>query len=537
MSSFPIPDVSDFITSLSDDAKSILSSGGEPKSLEAAVSHLALALPGLDSLDYIKHVILPALETNISKGERLYLPMIDQGNASQNIPGFSKEHALPYLFWGLLYENWAPPEFGSKEDTGVSVFIQGYENRSKGQADDPSMPDNMRKRIYYSALTSDLMGKYSPKVASYFDALFDEQNSNKPLMREYLDSYSNLYWNLHLSSTGAEIPPEVIDIQKSFNTVLAYASPINPSDHQVTMIFHDNYINVRNLRQELFDWLDCKIEAAKNENDDTTFVFYWLQNSDQGKSINFRSKDIRFECFHNFVALSQWGNTIYNIMSLLSPNSQDPQASVVKEWFERTMHSPCDSVSNVEAFSPLDRFIMELFRYISPNTSSISVVQQNVSPFPRYGYVSSPHKATSELAAHWLDPTTFNPERYLTAPTSSQNNAARSQEIGFAQCPFSKESFAVKDGRNAELTNSIFGTVYGVVEGKDNPVCDYAGYAPFGFGYRRCPGELLNIEVFKVFFEKVWNDGIKFYNLSPEDPQLVPVGPGAVVPDIFGFRR
>lgn len=170
MSSFPIPDLSDFIASLSDDAKSILSSGGEPKSLEAAVSHLALALPGLDSLDYIKHVILPALETNILEGERLYLPMIDQGNVSQKIPGFTKEHALPYLFWGLLYENWAPPEFGSKDDTGLSVFIQGYENRSKGQAADPGMPDNMRKRIYYSALTSDLMGKYSPKVASYFDA-------------------------------------------------------------------------------------------------------------------------------------------------------------------------------------------------------------------------------------------------------------------------------------------------------------------------------------------------------------------------------
>ena len=41
------------------------------------------------------------------------------------------------------------------------------------------------------------------------------------------------------------------------------------------------------------------------------------------------------------------------------------------------------------------------------------------------------------------------------------------------------------------MTNSGFGTVFGVVDGKSMPVCDYAGFAPFGFGYRRCPGEQL----------------------------------------------
>jgi hypothetical protein len=39
------------------------------------------------------------------------------------------------------------------------------------------------------------------------------------------------------------------------------------------------------------------------------------------------------------------------------------------------------------------------------------------------------------------------------------------------------------------LHNSGYGTVYGVVDGKLAPVCDHAGFAPFGFGYRRCPGE------------------------------------------------
>ena len=70
------------------------------------------------------------------------------------------------------------------------------------------------------------------------------------------------------------------------------------------------------------------------------------------------------------------------------------------------------------------------------------------------------------------------------------------------------------DGRKAGLTNSGFGTVFGVVAGKPLPVCDYAGFAPFGFGYRRCPGEQLTIEVFGDFLRKVWRDKIAFRKLS-----------------------
>jgi hypothetical protein len=46
--------------------------------------------------------------------------------------------------------------------------------------------------------------------------------------------------------------------------------------------------------------------------------------------------------------------------------------------------------------------------------------------------------------------------------------------------------------------------LFGVVDGKPHPVCDYAGFAPFGFGYRRCPGELLTIAIFEDFLKKVW---------------------------------
>jgi len=95
----------------------------------------------------------------------------------------------------------------------------------------------------------------------------------------------------------------------------------------------------------------------------------------------------------------------------------------------------------------------------------------------------------------------------------------------------------VADGRNVGLTNSAFGTVFGEADGKPMPVCDYAGFAPFGFGYRRCPGEQLTIRVFEDFLRKVSRDKIEFVNLHLANPKKVPIGPTAVIDDVIGFRR
>jgi hypothetical protein len=138
---------------------------------------------------------------------------------------------------------------------------------------------------------------------------------------------------------------------------------------------------------------------------------------------------------------------------------------------------------------------------------------------------------------HWSNPQQFDPDRYKTVPTSDQIDEAKCKQIGFARCPFDITKLDVVDGRKASLTNSGFGTVFGVVDGKPLPVADYAGYAPFGFGYRRCPGEQLTVQVFEDFLRKVWKDKIEFVRLNLPTPGQVPVGPGAVIEDDIGFTR
>ena len=456
---------------------------------------------------YVENVILPHFLVATYEGERLSLPMIDVK--------FTKENALPYDLWGMLSETWQPNPEG-----GVTVFLQGLEKRG---------PDNRRKRIYMSAVTPDLYEPmYREKVAQFFDKLLDSDNAGRPLMRPYLDGYFDLYWDLHLGVKGDAIPARVRQIGDNFNTVLAYRDPTQK-------IVYENYMSVRSNLDFLKKWIDERIAdviKGRTPNPEKTFAHYWIKNAGDGQ--HFAHKDIVFECFHNFVAFSQWGNTIYNIMLKLARNTGDPD---VRTSFMKTMNGDFDRAGD-QAFTPLDRFVMELFRTISPNGGSISAVAEVRPPsFDRHGYVVSPHLASSVDPLHWKDPRRFDPSRYNAAPTSHQIDEAKCEQIGFAQCPFERTSYAVKDGRKAVLHNSGFGTVYGIVDDKPLPVCDSAGFAPFGFGYRRCPGEQLTIQVFEDFLRKVWEKKIEFETFNIANPERLPIGPTTVINDDVGFTN
>jgi hypothetical protein len=125
------------------------------------------------------------------------------------------------------------------------------------------------------------------------------------------------------------------------------------------------------------------------------------------------------ECLHDFVALSQWGNTIFRVMSLLSEDRGD---QAVRASFQKTMSGNFDTAGGV-SFSPLELFVMELFRVISPNGGSISTIhdarssvhgaspqQKFALPLERHSYVCTPHTSTSWTRS-LTDPNTFDLQR------------------------------------------------------------------------------------------------------------------------------
>src|SRR5208282_4510427 len=355
--------------------------------------------------DYVENVVKPFFLSANYEGERPLLPMIDLT--------LSKEAGMPPHIFGMLYDNWK-----LNMEEGVTVFLQGYEKRG---------PDNERKKIYFSAVTPDLYGPmYSEKVKRFLDYLFDERAEGKPLMHRYFERYPDMYWDLHLGVTGADVPPEVREIGSSFMAVLGFWYPTE-------QVVHDNYMRVRKLRQFLKDWIDKRVQDlidGRVRNPEKTIVYYRIKNGGLGE--NFRRKDIVFECFHNFLAFSQWGALLYSIMGRLEATNGD---SAVRSWFEKTMKSGPDEMDS-SAFSRLDRFVMELFRTISPNPGSVSalpaVAQVFGTGYTGFSTIVTPHPATSRYPVHWKNPDDFDPDRYKQAPTSEQNDEARSKEVGLA---------------------------------------------------------------------------------------------------------
>ena len=165
--------------------------------------------------------------------------------------------------------------------------------------------------------------------------------------------------------------------------------------------------------------------------------------------------------FTTFVAFSQWGNTIYNIMLKLRRGHrrsgcaglvQEDDGERLRQCGRRGLHAaralrdgavPHDLARTAEASPPLDEVS-------TPPLSGTAISLARIRP-------------TSLDPLHWKNPDQFDPSRYQGAPTSHEIDEARMQQIGFARCPFDRTAFDVKDGRKASLNNSAFGTVYGVV--------------------------------------------------------------------------
>ncbi len=496
------------------------SAAAQPPNLSGALAKFRAKIPSHFDRDYVENAVVPFYLLGVFAGERPVLPMID-------LP-LSKQNAIPADLLGMLYEDWKPTP-----DAGVTVFLEELENRGD---------NNLRKRIYFTGVTPDLYApKYQTKVVAFFDKLLDQKFAGKPLMRRYLDYYWDIYWDLHLGVKGEAVPPQIRTLGESFNTVLAYRDPLQE-------IVYENYMTVRALLPFLKKWIDARlddIEKGRIADPDKTIAYYWLKNAGDGKY--FAKKDVVFECFHNFVAFSQWGNSMFGMMTRLAEDGGDPE---VRAAFDKTMSGDFDN-TNGAPFTPLELLVMELFRTISPNGGSFSTLTSTRassfyggSPFAEFGvpyegrpYMITPHTATSFDTQLWKDPHQFDPERYKSVPTSAEIDEAKCKQIGLPRCPFDITTLPVSDGRKVGVTNSGFGTVFAVADGKPLPVCDYAGFAPFGFGYRRCPGEQLTIDVFGDFLRKVKRDKIVFRSLNLPNPAKVPVGPTAVIDDDIGFFR
>src|SRR5262245_59376603 len=97
-----------------------------PDDVARALAEFRKSIPKDFDRDYVENAVIPFFLTTVFEAERPALPMIDVT--------LSKENALPYDLWGLIYKQWKPTP-----EEGVTVFLQGLEHRGE---------HNLRKRIY-----------------------------------------------------------------------------------------------------------------------------------------------------------------------------------------------------------------------------------------------------------------------------------------------------------------------------------------------------------------------------------------------------
>ena len=342
----------------------------------------------------------------------------------------TKENALPYDLWGLLSESWKPAP-----DEGVTVFLQGLEKRG---------PDNRRKRIYMSAVTPDLYRPmYSEKVAQFFDKLLDPENADKPLMRPYLDAYWDLYWDLHLGVKGDAIPRAGAADRRELQH-RAGLSRSHPEDRLRQL--HDACARTCAF---LKTWIDERLDdIAKRQDPESREDVRLLLAQERRRRRALHAQGRRVRVLPQLRGVQPVGQ--HALQHHAEARARTAAIPTRGPGSRRRWRGASIRRGGGGAFTPLDRFVMELFRTISPNGGSISALEETrTPPFERHGYVVSPHYATSLDPRHWKDPERFDPDRYNDRADQPPDRRGQVRADRLRQVPVRAHAFEVKDGRKA----------------------------------------------------------------------------------------
>ena len=251
-------------------------------------------------------------------------------------------------------------------------------------------------------------------------------------MRPYLESYFDLYWDLHLGVKGDAIPQRVQADRRKLQHRPGL-SRSHPEDRLRQL--HDGPPEPR-LTSRRGSTTGSPTSERQDPEPEKTFAWYWLKNGGEGEY--FAHKDVVFEVLPQFRGAQPMGQHAVQHHAQARPPTPaipDTRTGSRRPWKADPddadgQPSPRSSASSWNCSAPSRRTAEAFRRWRRSGHRPISGTATS----------SAPHTSTSLDPVHWTNPDDFDPDRYNTAPTSHEIDEAQVEQIGFAKCPFDQTS-------------------------------------------------------------------------------------------------
>lgn len=384
-------------------------------------------------------------------------------------------------------------------DPEVILFLTNYANRGV---------DNYKKKVYMTALTTAVVPFYKDKTDNFLNQLVANITMyNQPVLSSFQSALIKYFLALHVGYDN--YPEYVTQYFAGFLDIIGIGNPTDP--HEDAIIIYGNSI-VKQVRAYFQERINIVIQ-----NEDRTCFTYWWNMA--GLPI----ESMVIEAVHNIFAFSQYNNiTFLAIRDVLmgTPNLLDPPNTITYDFF--------DLINQAQTETDKINVVREFMRIMSPNPASFSKVQltkpDHTNPV-----------VTSRLIHQeiMIENTPGGPQNYYVYNTDQYNDfpATFHNCTSRLRCPVTN---SVLDNLNPEDLFTVSPvdnqTVLDVANPNMMPVYQYPQYAPFGLGYRRCAGEILNYMTIIKILEKLSTVTFQFVTPPPTDT-LITVGPFVQVPD------
>ena len=384
--------------------------------------------------------------------------------------GHNKFQSVPFSigdFMGLDMESMDPA------DPLLSLFLTNRENRGFKEH---------RKAVYMSALRACLVQHaYREKTRSFLNRVYSDVTTyNRPLMSAFKTALVDYLIDVHVGVSRH--PPEVITYFSEFIEFIGVGSPLAPGRDERVLLGRE----LTPLVKAYFVERNSVVIANK---DVSSIVYHWAL-------AGLAPEGLVMETIHNSIAFEQFLNILYKlIIDKISGTPQPVAGTIQYNFFAKHKAVLGDKVARLNV-------VREVMRLTSPNAVSFSKVEGVAGVNSRFLHQSVMISAMANLTG--IAGAYFGYNANLYSSIINYNTS-----IDSTAC-----SAADASAMAAATPDALF--IRSVVPGDNQTFWDAKNpqliatfplpiYAPFGLGYRRCPGEILVYDIVDMLLETFAN--------------------------------